>query len=628
MNPSHFCCVAIVPVLSASRLAQALCVSGSIDKDQASVFRNTSGVWRIFVFHIDHAKMFGFFPCFFVEVIMKVRKLVIIGGVAGGASAAAKARRCSEEVEIIMYEKGPDISYANCGLPYYLSGVIEKREDLLITSAEFFRRRFRVDARTSRAVVQIDRKGKKVIVNNLATGQTEEESYDRLVLAPGSHPIIPPVPGIDLPFVSTLKTLEDTDRIFNFLEEKKPRSAVVVGGGLIGVEAIENLALKGLQIIAVELAPQLLTFLDWEMAEKVRWHVQRKGVKIYLSEGLASVREQNGQGIVKTNQGREIPSDLVLIAVGVRPNVDLAKNAGLELGTTGGIKVDQFMQTSDPDIFAAGDCIETTNLVTGKPTLTPMGSAANKEGRAAGANALGRRIAVKGFTGTVIVKVFDLTVAKTGLSEREALAEGYSPLALYVDPTQHAGYFPGAKSLSIKTVTDRDSGRILGAQVIGEEGVDKRIDVLATAIYQHMSLEDLLNLDLAYAPPYSAARDPVIIAGAVGQNYYQGDWNPITPRELKEKIDSGENFTLIDVRTRLELAKRGPLPGATHIPIDLLRRELEKLDPDKETILYCAQGLRSYLGNRILALKGFKRARTLSGGLDNWMYEVESRDKS
>jgi NADPH-dependent 2,4-dienoyl-CoA reductase/sulfur reductase-like enzyme/rhodanese-related sulfurtransferase len=542
----------------------------------------------------------GFPPCFLLEVIMKVRKLVIVGGVAGGASAAAKARRCSEEVEIIMYEKGPDISYANCGLPYYLSGVIQKREDLLITSAEFFRRRFRVDARTKCEVVQIDREEKRVIVNNLATGLTEEESYDRLVLAPGSHPIIPPVPGVDLPFVSTLKTLEDTDRIFNFLKEKKPNRALVVGGGLIGVEAIENLALKGLQTTAVELAPQLLTFLDWEMAEKVRWHMQHKGVNIHLSEGLASVEEQNGQGIVRTHQGREIPTDLVLIAVGIRPNVDLAKNAGLELGITGGIKVNQFMQTSDPDIFAAGDCIETTNLVTGKPVLTPMGSAANKEGRAAGANALGRRIAVK----------------------------GYSPLALYVDPSHHAGYYPGAKPLSIKTVTDRDSGRLLGAQVIGEEGVDKRIDVLATAIYHHMSLEDLLNLDLAYAPPYSAARDPVIIAGALGQNYYQGDWNPVTPHELKQKMDAGEDIALIDVRTRMELAKRGPLPGATHIPIDLLRRELQKLDPDKETILYCAQGLRSYLGNRILAMRGFKRVRTLSGGLDNWMYEVESTDSS
>jgi NADPH-dependent 2,4-dienoyl-CoA reductase/sulfur reductase-like enzyme/rhodanese-related sulfurtransferase len=567
-------------------------------------------------------------PFLLLEVIMKVRKLVIVGGVAGGASAAAKARRCSEEVEIVMYEKGPDISYANCGLPYYLSGVIEKREDLLITSSEFFRRRFRVDARTLCEVAQIDRKQKRVVVNNLATGLTEEESYDRLVLAPGSHPIIPPVPGVDLPFVSTLKTLEDTDRIFTFLKEKKPRRAVVVGSGLIGVEAIENLALKGLQITAVELAPQLLTFLDWEMAEKVRWHMQHKGVKFLLSEGLASVEEQNGRGIIRTDQGREIPTDLVLISVGIRPNVDLAKNAGLKLGITGGIKVNQFMQTSDPDIFAAGDCIETTNLVTGKPTLTPMGSAANKEGRAAGANALGRRIAIKGFTGTIIVKVFDLTVAKTGLSEREALVEGYSPLALYVDPSQHAGYYPGAKALSIKTVTDRDSRRLLGAQVIGEAGVDKRIDVLATAMYHRMSLEDLLNLDLAYAPPYSAARDPVVIAGAVGQNYYQGDWDPITPHELKEKMTSGEDIVLIDVRNRLELKKRDPLPGAIHIPIDLLRREVEKLDPDKETILYCAQGLRSYLGNRILNLKGFRRARTLSGGLDNWMYEMETKESS
>jgi len=565
--------------------------------------------------------MTRFLPLFPLEVIMKVKKLVIVGGVAGGASAAAKARRCSEEVEIIMYEKGPDISYANCGLPYYLSGVIQKREDLLITSAEFFRRRFRVDARTNCEVVQVDRKAKRVVVNNLVTGLTEEESYDRLVLAPGSHPIIPPVPGVNLPFVSTLKTLEDTDRIFDFLKENKPNRALVVGGGLIGVEAIENLAIKGLQTTAVELAPQLLTFLDWEMAEKVRRHMEHKGVKLHLSEGLASVEEQNGQRVVRTDQGREIPTDLVLIAVGIRPNVDLAKNAGLELGITGGIKVNEFMQTSDPDIFAAGDCIETTNLVTGKPTLTPMGSAANKEGRAAGANALGRRIAVKGFTGTIIVKVFDLTVAKTGLSEREAIAEGYSTLALYVDPSHHAGYYPGAKPLSIKTVTDRDSGRLLGAQVIGEEGVDKRIDVLATAIYHHMSLDDLINLDLAYAPPYSAARDPVIIAGALGQNYYQGDWSPITPNQLKEKMNSGEDIALIDVRNRLELAKRSPLPGATHIPIDLLRRELEKLDPNKETILYCAQGLRSYLGNRILAMKGFKRVRTLSGGLDNWMYE-------
>ncbi|MGD8381121.1 MAG: FAD-dependent oxidoreductase, partial [Syntrophobacterales bacterium] len=321
---------------------------------------------------------------------MKVRKLVIVGGVAGGASAAAKARRCSEEVEIIMYEKGPDISYANCGLPYYLSGVIEKREDLLITSDEFFRRRFQVDARTRSEVIEIDRNSKKVIVKNLNTGQMEEESYDRLILAPGSHPIVPPVPGMDLPFVFSLKTLEDTDRIFNYLQNKNPRRAVVVGGGLIGIEAVENLALKGLKTTVVELAPQVLTFLDWEMAEMVRWHMHQKGINLCLSEGLQSVEEQNGQGLVRTDKGGKIPADLVLVAIGVRPNVDLALSADLELGVTGGIKVNEFMQTSDPDIFAAGDCIETMNLVTGKPVLTPMGSAANKEGRAAGANALGR----------------------------------------------------------------------------------------------------------------------------------------------------------------------------------------------------------------------------------------------
>jgi NADPH-dependent 2,4-dienoyl-CoA reductase/sulfur reductase-like enzyme/rhodanese-related sulfurtransferase len=555
---------------------------------------------------------------------MEIRKLVIIGGVAGGASAAAKARRCSEEVEIIMYEKGPEISYANCGLPYYLSGVIGKREDLLITTAQFFKQRFRIDVRTGCEVIQIDRENKKVMVKNLSNGHTDEEAYDRLVLAPGSHPIIPPVPGVNLPFVFTLKTLEDTDRVFSFLQQKKPRRAVVVGGGLIGVEAIENLVIKGIDTTVVELAPQLLPFLDWEMAEKVRSHMQQKGVNLYLSEGLKSVQlRDDGQGVVQTTKDREIPADLVLIGVGIKPNVDLARNAGVEIGVTGGIKVNEFMQTSDPDIFAAGDCIETINLVTGKPVLTPMGSAANKEGRAAGANALGRSIAVKGFTGTVIVKVFDLAVAKTGLSEREASAEGYAPLVIYVQPTHRAGYYPGAKPLNIKTVTERESGRILGAQVIGEEGVDKRIDVLATAVYHHMNLADLLQLDLAYAPPYSSARDPVIIAGAVGQNYYQGDWDPITPEELKEKIDQGSDINLIDVRTRLELARKGSLPGAIHIPIDLLRKEVQKLDPNKETILYCGQGLRSYLGNRILAMNGFKRVTTLSGGLDNWMYDTE-----
>jgi rhodanese-related sulfurtransferase len=311
------------------------------------------------------------------------------------------------------------------------------------------------------------------------------------------------------------------------------------------------------------------------------------------------------------------------MSVGIRPDTKLARHAGLRIGPSGGISVDEFMQTSDPKIFAAGDCVESMNLVTGKPMVFPMGSAANKEGRAAGANAMGRRIAVKGFTGTVIVKVFDLAVAKTGLSEKEAVSEGFSSLASYVISGDHASYYPDARELRIKTVADRSTKRLLGAQVIGERGVDKRIDVMATAIYNHMTLDDLLQLDLAYAPPYSAARDPVIVAGAIGQNFYAGDWDPITPAELHQKIEKGDDCVLLDIRTIKELQKTGIIPGAVHIPIDELRDKISDLDPEKETILCCAVGLRSYVGNRLLAMKGFKNVKTLTGGIRSWTYPKE-----
>ncbi|MDY7035109.1 MAG: FAD-dependent oxidoreductase [Thermodesulfobacteriota bacterium] len=556
---------------------------------------------------------------------MNIQKLIIVGGVAGGASAAAKARRCSEEVEIIMYEKGPDISYANCGLPYYLSGIIKQRDDLLISTADFFRSRFNVDARPRHEVISINREARRVIVKKLDTGQIKEEDYDRLILAPGSHAIMPPLQGMDLPFVYTLKTLEDTDRIFNFIRTRNPCSAVVVGGGLIGSEAMENLALRGIKTTVVEFAPQILIFLDWEMAEIVRRHARDKGVTFHLSEGLKMVKQQEGRNLVITDRDREIPTDLVLVAVGVRPNVDLAEKAGLEIGPTGGLKVNEYMQTKDKNIYAAGDCIETMNLITGKPVLTPMGSAANKQGRAAGANALGRQIKVKGFTGTVIVKIFDLTVAKSGLSEKEAMDAGFNTLVTYLHPGNHAGYYPGSKPLQMKLVADRDNGRLLGSQIIGHEGVDKRIDVIATAIYNRMNLEDLIHLDLAYAPPYSAARDPVVVAGAVGQNYFQGDWNPITPYELHERMQEEEALTLLDVRTLQEVEETGVLPGAKHVPIDDLRSRIEELDPQNETVIYCAQGLRSYVGNRILTLNGFRSVRTLTGGTEDWLYEMEPK---
>lgn len=554
---------------------------------------------------------------------MKKTKLVIVGGVAAGASAAAKARRCDEDADIVMFEMGDDISYATCGLPYYLSGVIAKRDSLLITTGEFFKNRFNVKVKTRHKVLGIDRDEQKVTVKDLASGEILEESYDRLILATGADAITPPVSGVDLPFVFTLKTLQDTDRIYDYLKEKRPETAVVVGGGLIGIEAVENLAHKDVKVSVVEFMPQVLTFLDMEMAEVVHQHLKGKGVQLLLSEGVTSIEERDGRGKVLTSKGKELSADLVIMAVGVRPNTELAKACGLTIGPTGGIEVNEFMQTNDPNIFAAGDCVESMNLVTGKPTLVPMGSAANKQGRAAGANAMGRQIAVKGFTGTVIVKVFDLAVAKTGLSEAQAVSEGFSALVTYVVAGDHAGYYPEAKDLQIKSVAHKESGRLLGAQIIGEKGVDKRIDVMATAVFNGMTLEDLLQLDLAYAPPYSAARDPVIVAGALGQNFFVGDWSPVTPAELQQKIQGNRDLVLIDTREERELQEKGIIPGAIHIPIDDLRGRVKELDPDKETILYCAVGLRSYVGNRLLLMKGFKNVKTLTGGINGWIYPKE-----
>lgn len=553
---------------------------------------------------------------------MSTRKLVIVGGVAAGASAAAKARRCSEEAEIIMFEKGRDISYATCGLPYYLSGVISKRRWLLVTQADFFRKRFHVDVRTGQEVVKIDRAVRKISVVDHTAGREYEETYDLLVLATGAEPVVPPIPGIDKPFVFTMKTLEDTDRIYDFIHSGKPKSAVIIGGGLIGMEMVENFALLGLQVAVVEFMPQVLTFLDLEMAEIVTAHARRKGVDFYLSEKVVRIDEENGRGKVETDQGRKLVADVVITAVGIKPSTRLAREAGLEIGTTGGIAVDETMQTSDLHIWAAGDCVESVNLVTGQPAIIPMGSAANKQGRAAGANAMGRNITIKGFTGTVIVKVFDFAVGKTGLSEQEALAAGYRPVVTYVVAEHHAGYYPGAKDIWIKTVADQESGRLLGAQAIGEEGVDKRIDVMATAIYNRMAAADLIHLDLAYAPPYSSARDPIIVAGALHQNYAAGDWQPIAPAALHEKIRTGDDFILVDLRTKRELQQTGIISGAIHIPIDELRDRLAELDREAEIVLYCAVGMRSYLGNRILAMHGFENVSTMTGGIATWTYEL------
>ncbi len=555
---------------------------------------------------------------------MKNKKIVIIGGVAAGASAAAKARRCDEEAEIIMFEKGNDISYATCGLPYYLSGVISKRRNLLITSGSAFERRFKIQVRTNHEVTAINRAEKSVTYINHLSGETAEESYDKLILAPGSLPVLPPVPGVHLPFVFSLKTLEDTDKIYKILHERKIKTAVVVGGGLIGMETAENLLHLGIRVSMVEFMPQILPFLDKEMAEIVTHHARQKGLNIILSDKMVGIHEYDDGGEVELDSGEKIQADLVIIAVGIRPDTRLAIDAGLTLGETGAVKVSDTMQTSDPDIYAGGDCVESVNLVTGKAAIFPMGAAANKQGRAAGANVTGRNLKVKGFTGTVIVKAFDLAAGKTGLTEKEALEHGYEVLVTYILANHYAGYYPGAKQIRLKTVCEKKSGQILGAQVIGEEGVDKRIDVMATAIYNKMTVEALMDLDLAYAPPYSSARDPIFVSGAIGQNYYTGDYQPITPSELHEKINKDSDFILVDVRTKKELQKTGVIPGAMHIPIDSLRDNIATLPTGKEIVLYCAIGLRSYLGYRILKMKDYQKISSLTGGIGSWTFDLDS----
>ncbi|MEW6426886.1 MAG: FAD-dependent oxidoreductase [Thermodesulfobacteriota bacterium] len=547
-------------------------------------------------------------------------RLIIVGGVAAGMSAAAKARRCDEEASITVFEKGAAVSYANCGLPYYIGGVIKKRDELLIVDAPFLKERFNIDVRARHEVTAIDAGAKTVTVRNLESGETFIEPYDKLVLAPGADPVLPPIPGRDLPFVFSFKTLADTDALNEFIERQGPRRAVVVGGGLIGVEMVENLAALGMEVTVVEFLPQLLSFLDAEMAEQVALHMRGKGVELLLADKVTAILPE---GAVETTSGARIPADLVILAVGIRPNTALARMAGCAIGDLGGIAVNERMETSVADIFAAGDCVESLQLVTGKKALVPMGSAANKEGRAAGANAMGRNIRIKGFTGTVIVKAFDLAVAKTGLSEAEAVREGMSPVVAYVLDVHHAGYYPGAQLLRIKTVADSTSGRLLGAQVVGGQGVDKRIDVLATAIYAGMQAEDLVHLDLAYAPPYGSARDPVIVSGMLHGNFRDGEWTPVSPAWLAERLAAGADLQIVDVRTPGEVRRSGRIPGAIHIPVDGLRQRVGELDPERETVLYCAVGLRSYLGSRLLAMKGFRRVRTMTGGIMSWTYPLE-----
>ncbi len=542
-------------------------------------------------------------------------KIVIVGGVAGGASAAAKARRTDESAEITMFEKGPFVSFANCGLPYYVGETIRDREELLLQSPESFWRRFRVRAKVRHEVLAIDRSEKQVTVKNLMTGQMVKQPYDKLILAPGAGALVPPIPGIRAKNIFTVKTVPDSDAIKQFISEHRPQRSLIIGGGFIGLETAEALLNRGLEVAVVEKAPQILPVFDVDMAGLVAAHLRDKGVHLVVGNGIRAFHQASNLATeAELESGRRLPMDLAILSIGVRPELQLAREAGLEIGTAGGIVVNDRQQTSDPDIFAAGDAVETVHLVTGKKSRIPLAGPANKQGRVAGANAAGGDLRFPGALGTAIVESLGITAAKTGLLEQEARANGFDCFVSVTHPLDHAGYYPGAEPLHMKLVVEGTSGRLLGAQIVGEAGVDKRIDVLATALVAGLRVQDLENLDLAYAPQFSSAKGPVVMAGFVAANALRGEVKTITSQELSQKLANGEPIQLLDVRTPGEY-EAWHLPNARLVPIDELRDHLQELDPEKETVVYCKVGLRGYLASRILLQHGFRTLYNLTGGL-------------
>ena len=556
------------------------------------------------------------------------KKVLIVGGVAGGASTAARLRRLDEKAEIILFEKGRYISFANCGLPYYIGGVIEERENLLVQTAEAMEARFNIDVRELSEVTRIGRQRKIVTVKDLKNGKDYEESYDVLVLSPGAAPVKPPIPGIDSRNIYTLRDIPDTDSIKGFLNELKPKSAVVVGGGFVGLEMAENLHTAGLKVDIVEALDQVMAPLDYSMAAIVHNHIRSKGCSLHLGDGVKAFEPEGDKTAVVLQSGKRILADMIILSIGVRPNNILAKEAGLEIGVTGGIKVNEYLQTSDPDIYALGDVIEVTDYISGNPALIPLAGPANKQGRIAANNIAGRRESYKGTQGTAIAKVFDIAAASTGVNEKTLKKLGKELGKDYITTTthsaSHAGYYPGGGLMAIKTIYTPE-GRVLGAQIVGSDGVDKRIDYIAIAIRHRMTVHDMQEFELAYAPPFSSAKDPVNMAGYVGSNVLNKDvkvayWN--------EAMNADKNKTfLLDVREPSEYAE-GHIPNAVNIPLNQIRSRLGEIPGDKEIIVNCRVGLRSYIGVRILEQNGFANVRNLSGGYITYReVEQDMKDK-
>lgn len=545
-------------------------------------------------------------------------KIIIIGGVAGGATTAARIRRADESAEIILFEKGKYISYANCGLPYYIGGVIQEREKLFVQTPEAFSNRFHIDVRTESEVIAINREKKSVTVRAI-NGSTYEESYDKLLLSTGASPVRPPLRGIDLNGIFTLRNVADTDKIKSYIQTHSPQKAVVVGAGFIGLEMAENLHAQGAEVSIVEMGNQVMAPIDFSMAALVHQHLMDKGVNLHLEQAVDSFEQEGKRLKVNFKNGHSILADIVILSIGVRPETSLAKAAQLTIGPAGGIAVNDYLQTSDSSIYAIGDVIEYRHPITGKPWLNYLAGPANRQGRIVADNILGSQIPYEGAIGTSIAKVFDMTVASTGLPAKRLRLEKIDYVSSTIHPSSHAGYYPNALPMSIKITFDKQTGRLYGAQIVGYDGVDKRIDEFALVIKHNGTIYDLLSIEQAYAPPFSSAKDPVALAGYVAENILSGKVALCYWRDLKDS--KPESTILLDIRTQDEYAL-GSLPGAVNIPLDELRERMNELPKDKAIITFCAVGLRGYLAYRILVQHGFTNVKNLSGGLKTYKAAV------
>jgi NADPH-dependent 2,4-dienoyl-CoA reductase/sulfur reductase-like enzyme/rhodanese-related sulfurtransferase len=534
------------------------------------------------------------------------KKVIIVGGVAGGASAAARLRRLDEKAQIILLERGPYISYANCGLPYFIGDVIPKKESLFVVTPSLFSNRFRVDVRINHEVIKINRTRKEVEIVDRTKNITYTEDYDILVLSPGAEPIRPPIEGVHSEGVFTLRTVNDAENIKEFITTRKVQSASIIGAGAIGIEVAENLNLKGIRITLIDMLNQVLPFLDPEMSYYVIEHLKEKNIEVLLGRKLLKITKNNNGLKLSLDSGEEITCDMALLSIGIKPEVKLAKEAGLEIGPHGGIKVNEYLQTSDPFIYAIGDAIEVKDFITGEETIIPLAGPANRQGRIVADNICGRKVPYRGTLPTVILKVFDLTVAATGANEKTLKAKNIPYEKIYLHPFDHATYYPGATQMHIKLLFNPNNGNILGAQIIGKNGVDKRIDVLATSIRGKMTVFDLQYLDLAYSPPYGSGKDVINMIGFVATNVLENlvkitHWDSVKEGDL-----------LLDVRSPVEVAAN-PVEVAINIPLNDLRNRLKDLPKDKPIKVFCEVGLRSYIACRILTQNGFD-AYNLSGG--------------